>query len=166
MTEEELKELKSICQAVAIGERSPDELYELLAINANALIEAVEELDIQRDLVGEIMELEKENEELKKELARIQRLPHMDKARASAVIMQVAAQLAKAPEARKAAKQLQEAVDQWATYTSKVEAERDKLRDLLFRSRSVIDELMGDSDLDDDENKEFVLMQKISEVLK
>lgn len=96
-----------------------------------------EELIIQRDLVGEVMELEEENEELKqrnqeqaKELARIQRLPHMDKARASAVIMQVAAQLAKTSEAKKA-KQIQEAVDLWATYTARVEAERDKLKEEL-----------------------------------
>lgn len=49
---------------------------------------------------------------------------------------------------------------------SRLLAERDKLRDLLFRSRSVIDELMGDTDLDDDESKEFVLMQEINKVLK
>ena len=73
---------------------------------------------------------EDENKELKQKLARIQRLPHIDKVRASAVIMQVAAQLAKIPEIKKA-KQLQEAVDQWTTYTSKVEAERDEAKALL-----------------------------------
>lgn len=124
MTNEELKELKSVGQAVACGERSPDEFYELLAINANELIEAVEELDIQRDLVGEIMELEKENEELKKELARIQRLPHMDKARASAVIMQITASLSREGYIAFAG-ELQKAVDLWSTYTARIEAERD-----------------------------------------
>lgn len=102
---------------------------------------------------------------LQQDLRRVQRLPHLDKARASAMIMQVAAQLAKMPEAQKA-KTLQEAVDLWTTYTTKVEAERDKFKDLLLRSRTVIDELMGDTDLDDDDSKEFILMQEISEALK
>ena len=44
--------------------------------------------------------------------------------------------------------------------------ENQKLSDLLSRSRSVIDELIGDTDIENDDSKEFVLMQEISKVLK
>jgi hypothetical protein len=92
-----------------------------------------DELIIQRDLVLDITYLEEENEKLKKELSRIQRLPHLNKARASAIIMQVAAQLAKMSEANKA-KQLKKAVDLWTVYTNRIEMERDKLKEELENS--------------------------------
>lgn len=47
-----------------------------------------------------------------------------------------------------------------------LEKENEKLRELLFRSRSVIDELMGDTDIADDDSKEFVSIQEINKVLK
>jgi len=49
--------------------------------------------------------------------------------------------------------------------TQDLEIEVKRLHELLQRSRSVIDELMGDSDIDDDESKEFLLMQDIAGVL-
>jgi hypothetical protein len=49
--------------------------------------------------------------------------------------------------------------------TMELEKENEELRELLFRSRSVIDELMGDTDIEDDTSKEFALMQEIAGVL-
>lgn len=118
-----------------------------------------EELDIQRDLIGEVMELEKENFQYKEELARVKRLPHIDKARASAIIMQVAAQLARMSETKKA-KHLQEAVEQWGTYTVKIEAERDRFKNLL---EDLADEYIAQNFPSDDED--FELLRKISAAL-
>jgi len=53
-----------------------------------------------------------------------------------------------------------------STAAAYLEKENKELRELLFRSRSVIDELMGDTDLNGDDSKEFTLMQEINEVLK
>jgi len=66
MTPEELEELKSVGEAVAVGERSPNEFYELLAIHAGELIEAVEECQIDRDYMAECRSLEEENDNLKR----------------------------------------------------------------------------------------------------
>lgn len=77
-------------------------------------------------MVDKYNTIKKENAELKKELSRIQRLPHIGKARASAMIMQVAAKLARKSD-NVDAKILQRAVDLWATYTVRLEAKIDKL---------------------------------------
>ena len=42
MTSEELEELKEVGRAVALGERSSDEFYELLELHADELIQAYE----------------------------------------------------------------------------------------------------------------------------
>lgn len=100
------------------------------------------ELNNNNDIVRQ------KNEEiriLKEELKRVQRLPHMDKARASAIIMQVAAQLAKMPEYKKA-QQLQRAVDMWTVYTTRVEAKRDKLFSLLKISSVSLQECLQNVD--------------------
>ena len=43
MTKEELEELKSVNQSVIAGERSPDELYELLDIHIKEIIQTLED---------------------------------------------------------------------------------------------------------------------------
>jgi len=65
--------------------------------------------------------------QLRKDLARFQRWPDIDEARASAIIMQQAAKAAR-KGAQVNAKAIQEAVDLWSSYTTRILAERDALR--------------------------------------
>jgi len=129
MTNEELEELKSIGQAVAVGERSPDEFYELLAVSAGKLIEAVETVSRLRHLKGLYCDHHK----------------MLD----GCGVMKASSQ-----------------ADLLQLQNMNLRKENEKLRELLRRAQSVIDELIRDSDIDDDESKEFLLMQDIAEALK
>ena len=75
-----------------------------------------------------------ELKEAKAELSRIQRLPTLDSARAGAIIMQEAAKAARFG-AKINAEGIRDAVDQWRSYTSRVEAERDKYKRCVIRRK-------------------------------